>query len=343
MGALDSQLDVLRVMIDAPDDDEILEAPAEEQLLVLEEAQIAGAQERPVAGVRQPGAESRVGVGRPIPIAGGDPWTANPDLPHLTRPARGQGLGVDDDDVGLGDCRSAPREHLRLVLFRRCRRRHQRVDDGRPGGLLVRRFEDELDAHARFAFERRGVASDHPAHLQRLAERGSFESEGEHRARLRGRGGEDERAMDRDVLGRALRRGTLALIRDVEMTGRPWHGHDPTLEPRSLKRADDGLLSLGAAGDDERRLRQAVARVDRLWPETARREPLREALDGLGPHRLGAVEGDLPGAEIEAPDVLVGHLAGAQVVGEVRTAARGPAPCAHGLEPAEGALQERQG
>ena len=52
---LDGQLDVLRIVIQPADDDQILEPAGDEQFAVLEEAQVAGAQERPLARVGQIG------------------------------------------------------------------------------------------------------------------------------------------------------------------------------------------------------------------------------------------------------------------------------------------------
>ena len=53
VAAFDRQLDVLRIVIDAADDDQVLEPAGDEQLAVVQEAQVAGPQERPVAAVRQ--------------------------------------------------------------------------------------------------------------------------------------------------------------------------------------------------------------------------------------------------------------------------------------------------
>ena len=52
---VDRQLDVLRVVVDAADDDQVFEPAGDEQLAVAQEAQVARAQERPAA-VAQPGA-----------------------------------------------------------------------------------------------------------------------------------------------------------------------------------------------------------------------------------------------------------------------------------------------
>ena len=56
MALADGALDVLRIVVAAADDDQVLEPAADEQLAVLQKAQVAGAQERPFAGVFQMGA-----------------------------------------------------------------------------------------------------------------------------------------------------------------------------------------------------------------------------------------------------------------------------------------------
>ena len=50
---LDGPLDVLRVDVAAADDDQVLEAAGDEQLAVVDEAEVAGAEERALAGVGQ--------------------------------------------------------------------------------------------------------------------------------------------------------------------------------------------------------------------------------------------------------------------------------------------------
>ncbi len=52
MALLDRQLDVVGIVVQAVDDDQVLEPTGDEQLAVLEEAQVAGAQERAFARCR---------------------------------------------------------------------------------------------------------------------------------------------------------------------------------------------------------------------------------------------------------------------------------------------------
>lgn len=69
---------------------------------------------------------------------------------------------------------------------------------------------------------------------------------------------------------------------------------DALFERLAVEVADDRRIKLEAAGNDERRFGQAVARVERFAAETTRGESFREALDRAGAHRLRAVEGDQP-------------------------------------------------
>ena len=109
---------------------------------------------------------------------------------------------------------------------------------------------------------------------------------------------------------------------------------------RPLAASTRGARPGSAAGDEQRRLGQAVAGVERLGAEAARREGRREALQRLGAHRLGAVEGHPPGREVEPRQRLRARLAHAELVGEVRAAAGRPAVAGDRLQPAQRPLQE---
>ena len=94
-------------------------------------------------------------------------------------------------------------------------------------------------------------------------------------------------------------------------------------------------------GDHQRRLRQAIARIERRGLEPARREGLGEARERLGLDRLGPDEGDGPRGEIERRALLRTDLAHAEVVGEVRPAGDRRAGFADRVEPEKGILEER--
>ena len=126
----DGQLDVLRIVVHAADDDQVLEPAGDEQLAVAHEAQVAGAQEGPLAGVRQVGrgrSASR-GLGL-LPVALGHAGAADPDLADRLRRAECHGLGVGDDDllVRQRTARSRP------AAGRPRRRARRRARGGWPG------------------------------------------------------------------------------------------------------------------------------------------------------------------------------------------------------------------
>ncbi len=100
------------------------------------------------------------------------------------------------------------------------------------------------------------------------------------------------------------------------------HGlHGVALQRLGPEASHGGRRRHGAAGDEKGRLGQPVAGVERLAAKARRSEGRREPLQGLGPHRLGAVEGHSPGGEVEAPAGLGRHPVHAQLVGEARATA----------------------
>ncbi len=220
VAALRRELDILRIEVAAPQDDQVLDAAGDEQLAAMEEAEVAGAQERPLAG-RQPAAERRRGLLGTVPVAARYAGAGDPDLPHLA--------GLD--------------------LLGRLRVDHR-----------------------------------HPLVAERL----------------------------------------------------PRAGEEPGIEAPHHR-----LRQRVAARDHERGLGEAVAGVERAGVEAADREGAREAVQRLGPNRLGAIEGDAPGAQVQAGVVGARDLARAEVVGEVGSAARRALIAGDRLQPAHRALQER--
>ncbi len=234
MARLGRGLDVLRIMVAAAQDDQVLLAPGDEQLAVLHEPEVAGAQEGSLALARQARSERRERLLRPVPIAGGDAGSRHPDLPHLARQAGG---------------------------------RRRRIDDHQP---LVRQARPVAD--------------------QPLA------------VRLR--------------------------------------HHPARFERTGLKTALDRSSAERAAADDQRRLRQSVAGIERLPPEAAGREGCGEALQRRGPHRLGAGEGELPARQVERRAVRLRNAPHAQVVGEVGSAGDRDPAARDRRQPAQRVLQE---
>ncbi len=116
--------------------------------------------------------------------------------------------------------------------------------------------------------------------------------------------------------------------------------HPVLLERLGGERLDPRRLPGGAPGDEERRLGQAVARIEGLAPEAAGREGAGEAVERRRAHRLGAVEGHPPARQIELPPVRGGDPPGAEGVGEVGAAAGGRPVAADRAQPAHRLLQE---
>ena len=84
MRVLRRGLDVLRIEVAATDDDEILQAPGDHQIFMMECAEIAGAQVR-CAAARQAGAEQYGGLLFAPPVARGHAPAGNPDFSHDAR------------------------------------------------------------------------------------------------------------------------------------------------------------------------------------------------------------------------------------------------------------------
>ena len=124
MAPLNSPLDVLRVMVAAVDDDQILEPARDEQLAVGEEALISGAEIGPVGRVRRSRHKSPSLSPPAGPSSRGPRWAPRPRPHPPGRGDMGQGLGVDDGhllieqgvpagDKGLGPVLIRPRPTTR--------------------------------------------------------------------------------------------------------------------------------------------------------------------------------------------------------------------------------------
>ncbi len=63
-----------------------------------------------------------------------------------------------------------------------------------------------------------------------------------------------------------------------------------------------------SAGDEERRLGQAVARIESAAPKSTPLESPRESVQGAGADGLGAIEGETPRAEVEVAELVIADL-----------------------------------
>ena len=112
-------LDVLRVVIDATDDHELLDAPGDIELSsVIEKGEVAGPQPagRIAVDLRRKG----LACGNLVsPIAFRDMRTADPDLADLVDTQPIKVFGIDDGDSFAYDRAPAADEDLRIRLFGR--------------------------------------------------------------------------------------------------------------------------------------------------------------------------------------------------------------------------------
>src|SRR5204863_5619928 len=92
-----------RVVVDAADDQRLLDAPGDVQLAVVEESEVAGAETR-ARRTSQPGVEGAVGLRWIVPIAQRDAVARHPDLADMARTARRAARRIDDLDA-LSTCR----------------------------------------------------------------------------------------------------------------------------------------------------------------------------------------------------------------------------------------------
>ena len=94
---LDERFDILGIMVSAVQDDEFLAASGHDQLAVVHDAEITGAQ--PCAALtRNDGAEDLARGGVIGPVAGGDAAALHPYFPDTIARASLAGIGVDDGD-----------------------------------------------------------------------------------------------------------------------------------------------------------------------------------------------------------------------------------------------------
>jgi hypothetical protein len=91
MREVDRTLDVLRVVVDAADNDQVFEASRDEQFAIRKEAEVARAKEGPAA-ITERGAKRLLGLFFAPPVALRDAGAGNPDLAYAVV-AAGRGRG----------------------------------------------------------------------------------------------------------------------------------------------------------------------------------------------------------------------------------------------------------
>ncbi len=106
---------------------------------------------------------------------------------------------------------------------------------------------------------------------------------------------------------------------------------------------DLGGLFHGAAAHEEGGFGQTVARIKSAAVEAARGKGGAEAVEGGRAHRLSAVVGHSPRAEVEPNPLSWRDLAHAELIREVGTAAGGRAEVRDGFQPARRTFEESEG
>ncbi len=112
---LHGQLDVLRVVVDAADDDQILQAAGDVELAPQKESEVSRPQPAALAGARDPAPEGVPGLLLQPPVAERDVVAADPDLPHLSGCAAPRPLRLHDRHLFVEDGRAATDEIASLL------------------------------------------------------------------------------------------------------------------------------------------------------------------------------------------------------------------------------------
>src|SRR6266851_198296 len=105
------QFDILRIMVIAINDDQVLESPGDEEFTILQESQIPRAEKRAFSRIRQVSVKSALRILGLVPIALSNALSCYPDLAHLIRWAPGQGFGMDDNDLLISQALPATYQH----------------------------------------------------------------------------------------------------------------------------------------------------------------------------------------------------------------------------------------
>src|SRR5262249_5183012 len=116
-----------------------------------------------------------------------------------------------------------------------------------------------------------------------------------------------------------------------------------TREGVGVSVADDRLVSAIAGRDEQRRLGETVDGKKRTPREADVAKARVKRLERVSANRLGAVVGDAPRPQIQLGTLRVRDLSYAEIVREVRTAARGGAVAMDGAQPANRSMEKRRG
>src|ERR1051325_4320064 len=122
-------------MVNSTNDDEVFKPSADEQIIIVQKTQIAGAQERTFAGIRKTRVKDAMCFFRTIPVALGHAWSLYPDLSCLVWQASRQRLRLHNHDSLLSQSAATTRDlacctitTLDRLVNRQCRRFGSRYD-----------------------------------------------------------------------------------------------------------------------------------------------------------------------------------------------------------------------
>src|SRR6185503_7064299 len=99
MTFLNRQLYIVRVMIEAANDDQILQSTGDEELAFIDEAKIPGAQEWSIAATGKVRAKCLFRQLGFAPVALSHARSCDPDLAHLARRTFRRDVRMNDDDL----------------------------------------------------------------------------------------------------------------------------------------------------------------------------------------------------------------------------------------------------
>src|SRR5262245_51407378 len=109
---------VLRVIIDASNDDQVLETAGDEEFSIPEKSQIARAQEWAFATAGQISLEGPGSILGPVPVSLGQAAIGNPNLAHLMGQTSNRSLGIHNYDPGFAYCLTATHQRAHTLWLR---------------------------------------------------------------------------------------------------------------------------------------------------------------------------------------------------------------------------------
>ncbi len=228
--------DVLRVMVEAADDDEVVDPAGDVELPLVHEAQVAGAQEGAVAGVAQARVKRRRGLFGIAPVALADGLAGDPDLADAVgrRAARRSRARRSPRAASRRARRSRPgggrRAHRRAPARRVSARGHRR---GRRAPW--RRFPPRAGDHERRLRQAvAGIEGRGPESARREGLGEAFE-----RCRLDGLGADERDGPGGEVEGGALLRRDLA---NAQVVGEVGSAGDGRAVPADRIEPEEGIL-----------------------------------------------------------------------------------------------------